>query len=65
MRALVPYPRVETRAQAEARWGTATEMDIDSPEGRFVGDLPQLVPWSEAQKRIPDQGSPQAARVRH
>jgi hypothetical protein len=40
-------------------------MDIDSPEGRFVGDLPQLVPWSEAQKRIPDQGSPQAARVRH
>lgn len=49
----VPSPRIEPRAQADARWGVSSEMDIDSMEGRFVAKLPELVPWSEAQSRIP------------
>lgn len=61
----VPYPRIETRAYADARWGSSVEMDVDSPEGRFVAKLPELRPWSCAQKRIPDRGSPQAETDRH
>lgn len=61
----VPYPRIETRARADARWGTSCELDIDSPLGRNVAGLPELVPWREAQKRIPDRNSDQAATNRH
>lgn len=64
-RADVPYPRVETRARADARWSPSSELDIDTALGRSVAALPELLPWSEAQKPIPDRDSPDAAFDRH
>jgi hypothetical protein len=55
VKASTPYPRIETRAQADARWGDSDPEDIDTPVGRFVSALPELAPWSEAQRRIPDR----------
>ena len=33
-RTKAPFPRIETRAQAEARWGLSAELDVDSDLGR-------------------------------
>jgi hypothetical protein len=60
-RADVPYPRIETRAQADARWSPSSVLDIDTALGRSVAVLPELLPWSEAQRAIPDRDSTEAA----
>lgn len=64
-RAEVPYPRIETRAQADARWGPSSALDIDTALGRSIAALPELLPWSEAQRPMPDRDSPEAAFSRN
>lgn len=49
------FPRFETRAQADTRWGLSSKLDIDTPLGCSLAQLRPLLPWSEAQKRIPDR----------
>jgi hypothetical protein len=61
----VPYPRVETRARADARWVSSELLDIDTPAGRLAANLPELLPWCKAQKRIPDRDSEEASTDRH
>jgi hypothetical protein len=48
----VPYPRVETKAQADARWGDSNPLDIDSALGRSLAGLPRLAPWEQARERF-------------
>jgi hypothetical protein len=48
-----PCPRIETRAVAEVRWNLPTELDVDTPLGRKLGDLPAVRAWSEAREVIP------------
>ncbi len=64
-RGAVPYPRIETRAQADARWGCSDPRDIDSSAGRWVAELPELLTWSGAREVIPDRDSPEAETNKH
>jgi hypothetical protein len=46
--AAVPYPRVETRARADARWGDSNPLDPDTPVGRSFGNVPAVPSWEHA-----------------
>jgi hypothetical protein len=54
----VPFPRIEPRATAEARWGPGRERSPDD-RGGFMQDLPPMLPWSAARECIPERDSPQ------
>lgn len=47
-----PCPRIEPRVAAEARWNLPSELDIDTPAGRWTAKLPEVPAWSEAQKHF-------------
>jgi hypothetical protein len=47
-----PYPRIETRAVAEARWNRPSVLDINSAIGRSIGRLPEVPTWAEAREVI-------------
>lgn len=61
----VPFPRIETRAAAEERWGEPAVIDMDKGDDLYFHNVPPLVPWSVAQRRIPDRGSEQERLNRH
>jgi hypothetical protein len=44
----VPYPRVETRARADGRWGDSNPLDPDTPVGRSLGKVPAVPSWEHA-----------------
>jgi hypothetical protein len=50
-----PYPRVETLAEAAARWGPARVIDGRDAWVGLVSEDIEAGPWSIAQRRI-DQG---------
>ncbi len=47
-----PYPRIEMRVVAEARWNLPGVFDIDSPIGRSIGKLPEIPTWTDAREAI-------------
>lgn len=47
-----PYPRIEPRIVAEARWNLPGVLDIDSAIGRNIGHLPHMPAWAEAREII-------------
>lgn len=59
-----PYPRVEPLATAIKRWGDPATIDPDDKLARWVHDVPDLMPWTEAQERIPEEGSAQEKEIR-
>jgi len=64
--ASVGFPRIEPLHDALARWGEPTVIDVDDRGARYFHNIPELLPWSEAQKgTIPARGSPQEATFRH
>ena len=50
--AAVPYPRVETRARADARWGDSNPLDPDTPVGRSIGKLPAVPSWEHGRQSL-------------
>lgn len=61
----VPFPRIETRTQAEERWGEAAVIDVENASDLFLHNVPPLVTWEVARARIPDQGSEEERLYRH
>lgn len=62
-----PYPRIEPRAVAEARWNLPGELDIDTPAGRWAAKLPEVPAWSEAREHFvpppPQDPAPERANA--
>jgi len=60
----VPWPRIETREEAEARWG---EAQVIEPDDRWAlaSGLPRLQTWAEARLPMPPPGTPQAEAFRN
>lgn len=48
----VAYPRVETRARADVRWGDSNPLDPDTPLGRSLGKLPAVPSWEHAREGL-------------
>jgi hypothetical protein len=61
----LPFPRIETRSQAEERWGEPAVIDMESKADRYFHNVPPLMPWDVAQRRIPARGSEQERLNRH
>jgi hypothetical protein len=46
-----PYPRIEKRTVAEARWNLLpAELDIDTAFGRRTAELPEVPAWSDGEQ---------------